>query len=149
MVFELYSNHAPRSANNFKALCSGDNTKHLSYKGTTFHSVINGFRAAGGDVTNQEGKGGESIYGSIFSDENLKLKHYKRGMLTMNNCGPDRNNSQFLVTFDETPWLDGYHVIVGEMVEGEEVLKEIETLGSREGKPKAVIKVEDCGEVRH
>ena len=137
----------PKSAENFRSLCT-DNTNNLSYKGTTFHSVINGFRLAGGDVKEGDGSQGESIYGSSFNDENLNLKHHKRGMLTMNNTGPDTNNSQFLVTFGETPWLDGYHVVVGELVEGEEVLREVETIGTRDGKAKEVIKIENCGEVR-
>jgi len=100
---------------------------------------------SGGEVSPH----GESIYGSNFRDENLNLKHHKRGMLTMANNGPDTNNSQFMVTFQETPWLDGYHVVVGELVEGEEVLKEVESAGSRDGKTKDTIKIEDCGEVKH
>lgn len=96
---------------------------------------------AGGNVTDS--------HGETFSDENLKLKHHKRGILSMNNSGPDTNSSQFLVTFGETPWLDGYHVVVGELVEGEDVLSAVEKEGSRTGKTKEVLKIEDCGEVKH
>jgi len=101
----------------------------------------------GGDVTPNEH--GKSIYGNNFTDENLNLKHYKRGMLTMANKGPDTNNSEFMITFGEAPWLDGYHNVVGEIVEGEEVLKALESVGTRTGVPTEEIKIEDCGEVKH
>lgn len=105
--------------------------------------------AQGGDITKQNGTGGKSIYGRTFPDENLKLKHSKRGILAMANAGPDSNGSQFFITFAATPWLDGYHCVFGEMIEGEDVLKKIEEVGNREGKTKKVIKIEDCGLVKH
>ena len=104
--------------------------------------------AQGGDITHGNGTGGMSIYGRNFRDENLKLRHHKRGLLSMANAGPDTNGSQFFITFLPTPWLDGYHVVFGELVEGDNVLAQIETVGTRDGRPKAQIKVEDCGLVQ-
>jgi peptidylprolyl isomerase len=104
--------------------------------------------AQGGDITHGNGTGGESIYGRTFRDENLKLQHFKRGNLSMANSGPDSNGSQFFITFQETPWLNGYHCVFGEIVEGEEVLNKIELLGTRNGTPKGEIKIVDCGEIK-
>ena len=105
--------------------------------------------AQGGDITQGNGTGGMSIYGRKFPDENLALKHYKRGLLSMANSGPDTNGSQFFITFVECPWLDGYHCVFGELVEGQEVLNQIEQVGTRDGQTKAEIKVVECGEVKH
>lgn len=104
--------------------------------------------AQGGDITKGNGTGGMSIYGRNFKDENLKVKHYKRGQLSMANSGPDTNGSQFFITFDATNWLDGYHCVFGELIEGEEVLKQIEESGSDSGKPKNTIKITECGIVK-
>jgi peptidylprolyl isomerase len=130
------------------AICRGNNPKKLTYRNNVFHKVINQFMAQGGDITNNNGTGGDSIYGKNFRDENLKLLHYKRGLLSMANSGPDTNNSQFLVTFTAAPWLNGYHTVFGELVEGEDVLAAIENQGTRDGNPKTEIKIVDCGEVR-
>jgi peptidylprolyl isomerase len=105
--------------------------------------------AQGGDITRGDGTGGVSIYGNKFNDENLKLKHFKRGLLSMANAGPNTNGSQFFITFLETSWLDGNHCVFGEMIEGEDVLKQIEAVGSRSGRPSAEIKITDCGMVKH
>lgn len=144
----MYSNHCPKTAANFKALCTGENPKKLTYKNNVFHRIINGFMAQGGDITHGNGMGGESIYGRTFRDENLKLQHFKKGILSMANSGPDSNGSQFFITFQETPWLNGYHCVFGEIVEGEEILNKIELLGTRNGTPKAAIKIVDCGEIK-
>jgi peptidylprolyl isomerase len=104
--------------------------------------------AQGGDITKGNGTGGMSIYGRTFKDENLTLKHYKRGLLSMANAGPDSNGSQFFITFVPCPWLDGYHGVFGELVEGEGVLKEIESVATRDGKPRGEIKITDCGIVK-
>jgi len=104
--------------------------------------------AQGGDITKKNGTGGESIYGRHFRDENLKLKHFKRGLLSMANAGPDTNGSQFFITFQATPWLDGNHCVFGELIEGDDVLSKIELCGSRTGKPKGTISIEDCGEIK-
>lgn len=147
MTFELYANHCPLTAENFRQICTGDNKGKLSYKNNVFHRIISGFMAQGGDITRGNGTGGMSIYGRTFRDENLKLKHYKRGLLSMANAGPDTNGSQFFITFVECPWLDGNHCVFGELIEGEDVLKKIEAVGSRDGAPKADIKISDCGQL--
>ena len=144
MVFELYRNNCPKTVDNFLQICSGQNSKNISYKDTAFQRITNGFTAQGGQIVNEQGEE-QSTFGGFFPDENLKLKHLKRGTLTMDNHGSDTNSSRFMITFDETPWLDGYHVVVGQLVEGEDILKEIENNGSRDGTPKAEIKVIDCG----
>jgi cyclophilin family peptidyl-prolyl cis-trans isomerase len=131
------------------ALCTGENTKKLTYKNNKFHRVINQFMAQGGDITKSNGTGGESIYGKNFRDENLKMEHTKRGLLSMANSGPDTNSSQFFITFAATPWLNGYHCVFGELIEGEEILAEMEAAGSRDGTPKSEIKIIDCGEIKH
>jgi peptidylprolyl isomerase len=148
ITFELYKNHCPKTAENFRQLCTGENTKKLTYKNSIFHRVINRFMAQGGDITRGNGTGGMSIYGSNFPDENLKLKHYKRGQLSMANAGPDTNSSQFFITFVDCPWLDGAHVVFGEVIEGENILKELEANGSQDGRPKALFKISDCGEIK-
>lgn len=120
----------------------------MTYKNNNFHRVISEFMAQGGDITRGNGTGGESIYGRTFKDENLKVQHFKRGLLSMANSGPDTNGSQFFITFQPTSWLNGYHCVFGEMVEGENVLAKIEELGTRNGTPKAEIKILDCGEIK-
>jgi peptidylprolyl isomerase len=104
--------------------------------------------AQGGDITKGNGTGGMSIYGRSFKDENLTLKHFKKGLLSMANAGPDTNGSQFFITFVPCPWLDGYHNVFGELVDGENVLSEIEKCGSQTGKTNGEIKIVDCGLVQ-
>ena len=145
LVFELYKNHCPKTVNNFLQIASGA-AENLSYKNTVFEKITKGFCLQGGNVVDSEGNE-TSVYGENFPDENLRLKHTKRGVLTMDNHGSDSNSSRFMVTFTDTPWLDGYHVVIGELVEGENVLAEIENHGTREGTPKAEIKVVDCGQL--
>ena len=145
MVFELYKNHVPKTVANFKAICTGNNDQKLSYAGSPFHRVIQGFMAQGGDIVNHDGTGSASIYGDRFADENLGLRHHKRGMLSMANAGEHTNGSQFFVTFDKTNWLDGYHVVFGELVEGDEVLSEIEQAGSIDGQTSEKIQITGSG----
>ena len=95
MVFELYKNHVPITAENFRSICAGDNKQGYTYAGSHFHRIIDGFMAQGGDFTNHNGTGGKSIYGEKFADEpaGLKLQHTQRGMLSMANAGPNTNGS--------------------------------------------------------
>ena len=118
----------------------------MSYVGSIFHRVIPDFMAQGGDITRFDGTGGYSIYGEKFRDENFILKHTVPYLLSMANSGKDTNGSQFFMTFKATPWLDGKHVVFGQVVGGIETLKKMEKLGSKDGKTSKRIQVTDCFE---
>ena len=124
---------------NFKTIAEGNldskySRNKMSYSGTPFHRVITDFMAQGGDFTRGDGTGGESIYGRKFDDENFQLKHSKGYLMSMANSGPDTNGSQFFITFKATPWLDGKHVVFGEVIDGTEVVDALERIGSSDGK---------------
>lgn len=154
IVVELYKDVVPKTAENFRALCTGEkgigpNTGvPLHFKGSCFHRIIRSFMIQGGDISARNGTGGESIYGSKFEDENFELKHERKGMLSMANTGPDTNGSQFFITTTRTSHLDGKHVVFGKVIKGMGVVRSIEHVTSGENdSPTLDVIVEDCGEI--
>eukprot|EP01080_Neovahlkampfia_damariscottae_P007536 gene7536-11860_t len=156
MIFKLYKDIVPKTAENFRALCTGEKNlgksgKPLHYKGVPFHRIIPSFMVQGGDTTTGNGYGGESIYGEKFADENFTIKHTRPGQLSMANSGKNTNGSQFFITTVKTEWLDGAHVVFGEIEESDKesmkVLKELESFGSSSGTTSKKCFIEDCGEI--
>ncbi|ONK79483.1 uncharacterized protein A4U43_C01F6820 [Asparagus officinalis] len=153
ITMELFADVVPKTAENFRCLCTGEKGighagKRLHYKGSAFHRIIPSFMCQGGDFTRGNGTGGESIYGAKFEDENFKKKHTGPGVLSMANAGPNTNGSQFFICTERTSWLDGKHVVFGQVVDGYNVVEEMEKQGSQSGKTSSPVVIEDCGEVK-
>ncbi|XP_067233341.1 NK-tumor recognition protein isoform X2 [Chanodichthys erythropterus] len=154
IVFQLFSDVCPKTSKNFLCLCTGEKGsgkttgKNLCYKGSTFHRVVKNFMIQGGDFTEGNGRGGESIYGGFFEDENFTLKHDRAFLLSMANRGKDTNGSQFFITTKTAPHLDGVHVVFGLVISGFEVIKKIEGLKTDSAsRPYADVRVIDCGQL--
>jgi len=140
ILIKLYSEDCPKTCENFKSLCK------IEYKNCVIHRLIPGFMFQTGDYENSDGTGGSSMYGKKFSDENLLLQHYKRGIVSMANSGPNTNGSQFFITFKETPSLDEKHVVFGEVVKGFDVLDAIEQIPTDSNdEPKYLLYIKNSG----
>lgn len=154
LVFELFADYTPRTAENFRALCTGERgisprtNIPMSYQGSLFHRIIGGFMAQGGDFTNGDGTGGESIFGEKFADENFILQHDGGGLLSMANAGPNTNGSQFFLTFRQAAHLNGRHCVFGRVESGMATLALIEKV-STDGndKPRFDVKITNCGQL--
>ena len=144
----LYGRQAPRTVENFRGLCSGTEEAEgvrLAYEGSASHRIIPGFMIQGGDFTQGDGTGGTSLFGATFDDEDFGVKHERAGLLSMANAGPNTNGSQFFITVAPTPWLDGKHVVFGEIAGGEDVVAAMEALGGASGTPSKTARVKECG----
>ena len=155
IVMELFKNVVPRTAENFRQLCTGEagrskvSGKMLQFQGSAFHRIIDGFMAQGGDFTRGNGTGGESIYGEKFADENFKIRHTEKYLLSSANAGRSTNGSQIFITFEKTPCLDGKHVVFGRVEKGKHVVEAMQAVQKdNSDKPKQLVKIKKCGAMK-
>ncbi|KAJ8900981.1 hypothetical protein NDN08_000278 [Rhodosorus marinus] len=152
MTFRIFTDKVPKTAENFLRLCDGSKGvgkktgANLHYRGSPFHRIIKGFMVQGGDISKGNGKGGESIYGGNFEDEDMSIKHDRVGLLSMANKGKNTNGSQFFITCAEAPHLDGKHVVFGELIEGRDALESLEFLETNDAEvPLRPVTIAGCG----
>ncbi|KAH9526354.1 hypothetical protein DERF_000452 [Dermatophagoides farinae] len=154
VIFELFNEKCPKTCENFKALCTGEKGigqltgKPLHYKNVSFHRIINNFMIQSGDFSQNNGKGGESIFGGTFKDESFDFKHERPFLLSMANRGPNTNGSQFFITLVPTPHLDGVHVVFGHVIAGQDVVMKIAQQSvDKQSRPIVPVCISNCGEL--
>lgn len=150
---ELFEDRVPRTAENFRMLCTGEkgvgrSGAKLHYKGSKIHKIIPGYLLQGGDFIANDGSGNESVYGPRFEDENFSVSHDHKGIVSMANNGRNTNGGQFFITLNKTQWLDGKYVAFGKVVEGMDIVDQIEAVGTSNGAPKKIVSILDCGEIQ-
>lgn len=148
ITFELFADTCPKTAENFRALCTGE--KGFGFAASAFHRIIPRFMCQGGDFTNGNGTGGKSIYGAKFPDETFAGKagkHFGPGTLSMANAGANTNGSQFFICTEQTPHLDGKHVVFGQVIDGYAVVKSMESVGSQSGSTSSRVVIAACGQL--
>ncbi|MFS7932563.1 putative peptidylprolyl isomerase [Helianthus anomalus] len=155
IVIELYADVVPKTAENFRALCTGENGVSvtgtpLNYKGVKFHRISKGFGAQGGDISQKYSPpGGESIYGKTFEDESSNLSFTEAGMLFMASHGPKNTiGCRFCITFKPLPYLNGRHVVFGKVIKGMEIVQKMDQFGTSEGTPSGLVQITNCGELQ-
>ena len=148
VVFELFTKDVPKTAENFRALCTGEKGEPCHYKGNKFHRIIKNFMMQGGDTTMGNGTGGKSIYGEKFEDEGVWYPHTHKGILSMANSGPNTNGSQFFICYRDTPHLDGKHTIYGRAIGGWDICEKAESVKTGASDvPEKDVQIVDCGEL--
>ncbi|XP_036025218.1 probable inactive peptidyl-prolyl cis-trans isomerase-like 6 isoform X2 [Onychomys torridus] len=150
LIFELFCDTCPKTCKNFQVLCTGmagfsERGVKLHYKDSIFHRVVQNGWIQGGDIVEGKGDDGESIYGPTFEDENFSVPHDKRGILGMVNKGRHTNGSQFYITLQATPYLDKKYVAFGQLIEGTEVLQELELVPTENERPILLCSIADSG----
>ena len=153
VYFELFNNITPKTCENFRQLCTGEqirNGKPIGYKNTHFHRIVKDFVVQGGDFIFGNGKGSYSIYGETFPDENFRVNHNKEGILSMANTGPNTNGCQFFITLGKCPWLDGKHVAFGQVLDSNSmnIIKRISKVDvDEQSRPKIPVEIIQCGQM--
>ncbi|EAY01257.1 cyclophilin, putative [Trichomonas vaginalis G3] len=152
IVIELFVDRVPKTAENFRMLCTGEkgvgrSGAKLHYKGCKFHRIIPHFLIQSGDFISNDGTSNESVYGQRFEDENFSVKHDQPYIVSMANSGRNTNGGQFFITLVKAPWLDFRHVAFGKVIEGTDIVELIQAAGSSNGAPKQTILISDCGEI--
>jgi peptidylprolyl isomerase len=152
VVIELLADQVPRTAENFRMLCTGEkgvgrSGAKLHYKGCKFHRIIPHFLVQSGDFIANDGSQNESVYGPRFEDEKFSVRHDQPGIVSMANSGRNSNGGQFFITLVKAPWLDGRHVAFGRVIEGMDIIELIQAAGTSSGTPKQSIQIADCGEI--